>query len=794
MKKRFLGLVLALSCLLMPILTACSDGADYVATSKVKPMTITLYGITGESTTEEAILAVQNELNQYTEGNLNTRVLLRLFTEDEYYEKLDEAIEKAQAYKANNGEAEPAATENEAETTDDDGKGDRFEVKFENEKGTQVDIFMVRGAEQLRKYAESKIAASLKIEEKSSIIGQYISKRYLALASDGKPTSGGNVNTKATLYGIPCNYVVGDYTYLLVNKEIASRYGYAAQDVDTLDELAFFLNDAATDYRDYITLYNTPELNIETIGNTLIGTTIANNTHAFSYLQPGSLLSDNNFVNYKKNIKLYELNGYVTEGDYYSLPEDKKVAAAFVKGNAALPAEYEDDYIVVPYSKPCVEDIGTVFCVSTLSASTARCLEVISAIMTNTEYRNTLQYGVENKHYKVNDYTHELEIISDEYSMNYADTGNMFILKPNASMSKEMLALAANNWALAKQQYRDASVNPYTTPFVQFALKYYDDSNSASSVWYSDLYAYNMAQLVAEFDDYKAGLEAAIAEEQAKVDAENEANKDKDGWVNKEVDVQKITESFTTNYVKQFEATEDGEWYKTVLNGKVEANITSLLKEKKTIAESYYAAKAQAESKGQTFDEAAWYKTILGGRTVFSMAPIYDDSLAYKAALKAARTQAEKDGVEFVQADFDAAYEVEVNVDAIIEEGKAFIDAIAAAKAQTPEGKKFDEDAFTAEYIKADVDEIKGRYTFAYAPGSTSDNIAAIEALTETYLNKLMNYNPSSGKTFEEHAAIVASQYMEEAVVALMLDTTYGDSIVAQYIAWAAGAGVVAGK
>ena len=167
MKRRFLGLVLALSCLLMPILTACSDGSDYVATSKVKPMTITLYGITGESTTEEAILAVQNELNQYTEGNLNTRVLLRLFTEDEYYEKLDEAIAKAQDYKEN-GTTAPTVTENESEDTD--GKSDRFEVKFENEKGTQVDIFMVRGADQLHKYVESNIAASLKIEEKSSII------------------------------------------------------------------------------------------------------------------------------------------------------------------------------------------------------------------------------------------------------------------------------------------------------------------------------------------------------------------------------------------------------------------------------------------------------------------------------------------------------------------------------------------------------------------------------------------------------------------------------------------------
>ena len=61
MKKRFLGLFLALTCLLLPILTSCGDD-EYETTLKVKPMTITLYGITGESTTDEAVLAVQDAL------------------------------------------------------------------------------------------------------------------------------------------------------------------------------------------------------------------------------------------------------------------------------------------------------------------------------------------------------------------------------------------------------------------------------------------------------------------------------------------------------------------------------------------------------------------------------------------------------------------------------------------------------------------------------------------------------------------------------------------------------------
>ena len=506
MKKRLLGLILALTCLLLPVLTSCGSGKDYVATAKVKPMTITLYGITGETTTEEAILEVQNELNEYTEGNLSTRVLLRLFTEDEYYAKLDEAIAKAQAYKEeqkNKDEEETTEDETKKEDDKENNNSGRFEVTFEDEKGTQVDIFMVRGSDKLQEYVAQNIVSPIKIEEKNSIISKYVSSKYIALASDGAPTSGGNVDSKATVYGVPCNYVTGDYTYLLVNKEIADNYGYAAQDVDTLDELSNFLDDAAKDYSNYVTLYNAPELKVQTFGNTFIGAAIPNGTHAFSYVQPGSLFKDAAYVNFHKNLGLYKRNGYITEGDYYSLPEDKKVAAAFIKGNAALPAEYEDEYIVVPYSNPYVDDLGTVFCVSKLTTDVSRCLEVISQLMTNPEYRNTFQYGVENKHYKVNDYTKELEIINDDYCMNYADTGNMFILQPNTSMSPEMLALAANNWALAKQQYRDAYVNPFTVPYMKFTMTYYDETNYVTSSWYAEAFMDNMVGVVDEFDSFR---------------------------------------------------------------------------------------------------------------------------------------------------------------------------------------------------------------------------------------------------------------------------------------------------
>lgn len=461
MKKRFFCLVIALICLIMPVLTSCGGDDDYKPYASVKAITVTLYGIKGEGTTDEAVKAVQDALNVYSEGKLNTRVLLRLFTEDEYYEKLNEAFDAAQQYKddkKNNKNDKDNASVTPEGTGDENQK---FDMEYPEEQGTQVDIFMVRGSDMFRKYNADGYTVALSLSDKSGLTKKYISERYLALTSiNGTPTSGGLLE-KQRLHGVANNTVCGEYTYLLVNKEIANNYGYAANNLDTLSELQYFLDDAATDYSDYITLYNAPVIDAATIGGSLLGGVVSDDSHAYSKLEPGSLLEDSEYVDYAKHLNLFESKNYITEGSYYSLPEEGKVAAAFLKGNAALAEKYSEDYIVVPYAKPVMEDTGTIFCVSKYAANSARCLEIISLLQTNVEYRNTFQYGVENVHYTVNEYNGMLNIISDEYNMNPADTGNLFILKENSSMDDAAKALAANGWALAKQQYSDTVVSPY---------------------------------------------------------------------------------------------------------------------------------------------------------------------------------------------------------------------------------------------------------------------------------------------------------------------------------------------
>jgi len=173
MNKKWLSLMLAMLMIIATLLTGCSeeDKSDKQIDSEgnISPMTVTLYGITGESTTEEAIKLVQDAMNSYTEGNFNTHIILRLFTEDEYYEKLDEgfaAIEKRieeeeeeerrkkEEEKENkkNGVTTEKVEEPEDVVTEAETYVDEYGIKktvYPEENGTQVDIFMLRGFDKL---------------------------------------------------------------------------------------------------------------------------------------------------------------------------------------------------------------------------------------------------------------------------------------------------------------------------------------------------------------------------------------------------------------------------------------------------------------------------------------------------------------------------------------------------------------------------------------------------------------------------------------------------------------------
>ena len=518
MKKKLLCFLLAMLCILPLALVGCTEEEEEELTSSdVKPMTITLYGITGEGTTEEAIKKVEEEINKYTEGKFTTHVILRLFPEDEYYAEIDRRLAEAEAQRL----AEEAAkkdkdknktttevvseTETDAETYFEHGV---TQVVYPTEKGTQIDIFMVQGATNLHRYADTKRIVKLNdsLNNSSKILRKYISGDMFTTVTIGGTALPSGLYDKGDIYGVPNNYVTGEYTYLLINKELASQYFYTPADLNTLDSLANYLDDASK-HSDYITLYNEPTIGLDYLTEepSLVGGVWTSASYIFSPMIPRDILNISAYTNYLQSLYDYHEAGYVVKGDMSALPTDengneKKVAAAFLKGNAALPEQYEDDYYVVTYQKPfarATDRPGTVFCVSAYAANVDRCMEVITALQIDPEFRNTFQYGVEDVHYRVDEYTGEISILNQDYQMDPADTGNLFLLTPNTSMSEEMKALAANDWALGKQQYRDTISSPYTIFDFRVIT---EDNYKTDSPYYLALYeeAYEAAKDIAK--------------------------------------------------------------------------------------------------------------------------------------------------------------------------------------------------------------------------------------------------------------------------------------------------------
>ncbi len=535
LNKKIICLVLVFVFMLPFVLTGCSDSGDVTTGRTTKPLTFTLYGITGEGTTEEAIKAVEDAMNVYTEGKFNTHIILRLYPESEYYNVLESKLaeiqkrladEKAEADRKKR-EAAAARSNNDGTTaapaaapettaapeTDADTYVEHGVVKsvFPEEKNTQVDIFMVRSAGKVQQYFGNGWVAPLNEQLSGSfkVLNTYISKQRLSLLSlEGKALEDGTVE-KGFVYGIPNNGIVeDDYTYLLIRKEIADRFYYSPSDVDTLAELEYFLIDAARDYPDYITLYNDPVIGLDYVTDepSLLGGIVTQTTNAFTRTVPRDILTIPTYRTYLQYRYDWRAKDYTVNGDYYSAPSDGKTfAAAFLRGDSTLPEEYKDDYYVINYLNPIAradEFPGTTFCVSSYASNVDRCMEIISSLQTNTEFRDTFQYGVNGVNYEIDEITGLVKYLNHDYVMDPADTGNMFIMTPNEEMSERVLSLAANGWEKAKKEMRDVIVSPYC--MFDYRIITADNYKTTSRVWakmYSD--AYEEAKKAENFDPSK---------------------------------------------------------------------------------------------------------------------------------------------------------------------------------------------------------------------------------------------------------------------------------------------------
>lgn len=479
--KRLLGGFLALAMTLPLALTGCQKEADDLTdnSSIRRNVVLNMYILTEKETDPEQAEAVELALNEILLPDYRTVVKLNYITSDgaeeaEYWNAIDTAEEEALAYIEQleaeaeaKKQAEKEANKNKnkqekTETAEEELSAEELEELVEDEydrlvnmiygkadtdpdpevdnsvkpgivlDNPQLDIFVVTNPEKYRELIDAKRLAPLDLyfSTTAKVLNSYIYPTFFEGAKLGGTTT----------YGIPTNKAIGQYEYLVFNKELLDKYGYSAENMTTLDDLAPYLatikarepgvaplalsEGVAPQFFDYL----------GEDGNA-IGTYYDPAGHTVflkSAYDPRVTVVKDHFA----KVREYRLAGYIPE--IYT--EGTPFAVDIRKGYSYSPAQWskEDgvEYATSIYKMPIAENentLNSVFVVSAASRNPDRAAEIITLFSTVPELANMLQYGIEEvNYYEINEDGKNKVKLPDSkagagYYMNNDYTGNHYI-------------------------------------------------------------------------------------------------------------------------------------------------------------------------------------------------------------------------------------------------------------------------------------------------------------------------------------------------------------------------------
>ena len=283
MKRKLVCFLLAVVMLLSCLLTACSqsdqdaagDGAGEETVDN-SAKSITLWLIEEEGMTEQAKKLVSEAFTEITKSAFKTNVVLKYCSADTYYDELEKAIKNSQERAALLEECQDAfyAFKNDKENKDKDiaklteefytlhpeyaqFRDDSDALEDEDETGVkedetetnelgiietkypavaedQVDIFYLSGYDKYSQYIDSEWLTPLneELNAASKKLNSYISVSLL-----------NGVQVDGSVYAIPNNVPIGEYTYMMVDKEYFDGYYNKIDSVSSVVDLSRFLND-----------------------------------------------------------------------------------------------------------------------------------------------------------------------------------------------------------------------------------------------------------------------------------------------------------------------------------------------------------------------------------------------------------------------------------------------------------------------------------------------------------------------------------------------------------------------
>lgn len=509
MRKRMTCLLIGLLMVVPMVLASCSREVEI---QDIPAPVYTLFCITGESTTPEAITAVEYEINRTLFYRIGSIVKLEMCTAEEYPERIAAQKQLVQDYldglipdEIDESEAEPeqsAEEENseggnefsEAEASDvsevsDETSGEPKKKTLTNfaklsdnakengytamsgeaiiddlSKGIEIqlpcprfDLFLVTDYQEYLKLAEDDQLISLDtvLSNEAKAIRSYVHSSFFNAAKVGTKT-----------YGVPCNTSIGEYTYIVFDKEILDDCGVAQETLYNLEDL-----------EDYLAIVKEKHPEVVPLANTVTPFEFSYMFHDgfASYVNKSgfvrSTYEDQTINKFLTMIARYKSLGYFEDKDNKGGDQASRFAVKFMTGNIEeMEAVAEQNgYVFNQYSVPIAtseNSIDSIYCVSALCPTSwvTSVMEILTELYTDVNLQNTFLYGIENTNYFVEN--GQVSHINRDYIMNPAHTGNCFIAYTDKDAGDSI-----NRWANARNQNIDA-VESKTIGFTYLPKEY----------------------------------------------------------------------------------------------------------------------------------------------------------------------------------------------------------------------------------------------------------------------------------------------------------------------------------
>ena len=379
------------------------------------------------------------------------------------------------------------------------------EIVYPELRKNQVDIIYLSGFDRYNDFINNEWIQPLdeEITGASRKLTDYISGTLLS-----------GVQIDGSTYAIPNNVSIGEYTYMMIDKELFDDYYYTIEDVEDVLDTKYFLADIVKFEPDVVPLNSTYDEcmsmlvwywsltyeeqeadqegddDIGDIGTesgeeeeepvklfdyyydkegktfSMFGTVYggaANRNRGSIRLQFTNLFTNSKYLEILRELKTFEYEKYFGEA-----AEGQRAAVDFVKGDSTFKKQMEKNgyctyngrtyyAIIAEYPEATENELyGNMFAVSAYSHfAVGRSMDIITYLNTNSTIRNLLQYGIEGKNYEISEPSEGsvLTMLNNDYQMTLEKTGNVFMAHPGEGKR-------ADAWEGAREQNNESLIDP----------------------------------------------------------------------------------------------------------------------------------------------------------------------------------------------------------------------------------------------------------------------------------------------------------------------------------------------